>query len=307
MIDEAGIGAGAATSRRERISAARGRGRAGLAVLRDDRQLAIAVALLGLLVFSALAGPLLWRVDPISVDLGSVLLPPSAAHPMGTDGNGHDMLTRFNHGARISLAVAVFVVVSSGAVGTFLGLVSGTSPGRVDAVVMRCMDALLAFPPLILAMAVTVGLGSGLVTAALGISLSVVPRFARLVRSNVVRIRALPMIEASVALGASRRRIMFRHILPQAASTIFVESAVVFGYAIVTLASLGFVGLGVHPPTPEWGSMITDGLQYALTGEWWITVFPGIGVLLGVVAANLLGDSLQARLDPRGRRGRAGS
>jgi peptide/nickel transport system permease protein len=224
---------------------------------------------------------------------------------MGTDENGRDLLARFNRGAQISLAVAAFVVFVSATIGVVLGLVGGTSRGAVDAIVMRVMDALLAFPPLILAMAVTVGLGTGLNTAALGIAISVVPRYARLVRSNVVRIRALPMIEAAVALGASRKRIMFRHILPQATSTVFVESAVVFGYAIVTLASLGFVGLGAQLPTPEWGAMITEGLKFALTGEWWLALFPGLGVLLVVVAANLFADRLQAHLDPRGPRGGA--
>jgi peptide/nickel transport system permease protein len=305
MIDRVGTGgAGAgAVARWQALSRTLGRGRGALRALRRDGELAFAVCLLVLLVLAAGVGPLVWRANPVAVDLQSVLQAPSAAHLMGTDGNGRDLLARFNAGARISLVVALFVVAAAAVLGGFLGLLSGTSRGLVDAVVMRCMDALLAFPPLILAMAVTVGLGIGLKTAALGIALTCVPHYARLVRSDVVRIRALPMVEAAVALGASRKRIMFLHILPQATSTLLVQSAAVFGYAIVTLASLGFVGLGAQIPTPEWGATITDGLQYALTGQWWVAFFPGLGVLVAVVAANLFADRLQAHLDPRGPRG----
>jgi peptide/nickel transport system permease protein len=286
------------------VSRAAGRSRRGLKLMTGSPALALASLIMFVLVSGAVFGPLVWRIDPLAVDLQSALQPPSWDHPMGTDANGRDLLARFNMGAQISLAVATFVVVASAAVGVALGLISGTSRGLVDALIMRVTDALLAFPALILAMAVTVGLGAGVKTAALGITVSVIPRFTLLVRSNVVRIRALPLVEAAVALGASRKRIMFRHILPQATTTIFVESAVVFGYAIVTLASLGFVGLGAKLPTPEWGSMITEGLSYALTGEWWVAFFPGLGVLLVVVAANLFSDQLQAILDPRGPRGR---
>jgi peptide/nickel transport system permease protein len=272
-------------------------------VLKHDRELAIAVFLLSLLVLAAVAGPVIWRTDPVAVDLKSALEPPSMSHPMGTDGVGRDLLARFNKGAQISLAVATFVVAAATLVGGILGLVGGAFGGIVDAIAMRSMDAILAFPALILAMAVTVGLGVGLQTAALGIALSCVPVYARLVRSNVVRIRALPMVEAAVALGASRKRVMFRHILPEATSTLLVMSAAVFGYAITALAALGFVGLGAQIPTPEWGATITEGLQYALTGEWWVAFFPGTGVLLATIGANLLADRLQAHFDSRGPRG----
>jgi peptide/nickel transport system permease protein len=166
---------------------------------------------------------------------------------------------------------------------------------------MRIMDAILAFPPLILAMAVTVGLGAGLETAALGIMLTSLPYYARLLRSEVLRIRSLPFIEAAHALGARQTRIMARHIVPHVVSTLLIQAAAVFGYAILTLAALGFVGLGAQVPTPEWGTMITDGLQYFLTGQWWIGVFPGLGVLLAVTAASVIADRTRDILDPRGR------
>jgi peptide/nickel transport system permease protein len=270
-------------------------------VLRNDPELALAAFLFLVLVLAAAIGPLIWRHDAIATS-ANMLAPPSLDHPMGTDGVGRDLLARFNEGARISLLAAAFVVVAGGAVGGLLGLVGGALGGIIDAVIMRVIDALLAFPSLVLAMAVTVGLGVGLHTAALGVALTAVPTYARLVRSNVVRVRALPMIEASVALGASRKRIMFKHILPQTTSTLLVTSAAIYGHSILNLAALGFVGLGAQIPTPEWGATITDGLRYSLTGQWWVAFFPGVGVLLATVAANLLADRLQAHLDPRGAR-----
>jgi peptide/nickel transport system permease protein len=266
-----------------------------------DSALAAAVSALGLLVFLAVLGPLIWTKSATAVDVGSSLLPPSRAHPMGTDSIGRDVFARFNEGARISLAVGVAVVVVGAILGGVAGVVAGASPGWVDATLMRIMDAILAFPPLILAMAVTVGLGAGLETAALGIMLTSLPYYARLLRSEVLRIRSLPFIEAAHALGARQTRIMARHIVPHVVSTLLIQAAAVFGYAILTLAALGFVGLGAQVPTPEWGTMITDGLQYFLTGQWWIGVFPGLGVLLAVTAASVIADRTRDILDPRGR------
>ena len=267
-----------------------------------DVSLATATGLFVALVLTAAFGPVVWHVDPLLVDLDTVLQPPSLAHPMGTDGNGRDVLARFIDGSRISLVVGVAVVITGLMVGGTIGLVAGVSPGLADGVLMRVIDALAAFPPLILAMAITVGLGVGLDTAALGIMLSSVPYFARLIRSDVIRVRALASVEAAVALGASRLRVILRHILPHTTSTMLIQSAAVFGYAVLTLAALGFVGLGAQIPEPEWGAMITDGMRYALTGQWWITVFPGLGLLVAVVAANLLADRVRDILDPRARR-----
>ncbi len=265
-----------------------------------DPALAAATVLLGLLVLCAIIGPLVWRQDPLGIDVGGALQPPSTAHPMGTDGNGRDLFARFNEGARISLAVGAAVVLSGVLVGGLIGLAAGVLHRMVDSFLMRVLDAILAFPPLILAMAVTVGFGVGLRSAALGTMLTTVPYYARLLRSDVMRIRVLPHVESAVALGASPKRIVFRHILPHAAPTMLIQSAAVFGYSILTLAALGFVGLGAQIPTPEWGAMITDGLQYSLTGQWWIAVFPGLGVLFAVVAANILADRARDILDPRG-------
>jgi peptide/nickel transport system permease protein len=268
---------------------------------RRDWPLILAAGLLGLLVLAAAIGPLLWPIGPLEMDFGATLAPPSLAHPMGTDGTGRDILSRFISGARISLVVAAAVVVTGIVFGGGLGLLAGIGGWLTDVVLMRVIDALAAFPPLILAMAVTVGLGGGLATAALGIMLSTVPFYARLIRSDVIRLRALPYIEATVALGARPSRVVLRHLLPHTASTMLIQSAAVFGYSILTLAGLGFVGLGAQIPEPEWGAMITDGLQYALTGGWWVTVFPGIGVMLAVITANVIADRIRDRIDPRGK------
>ncbi len=263
------------------VRARRSAGRA-FAFLARDRALGIAVTALALLVCLGLLGPLFWPNDPLGIDVGSSLLPPSRAHPMGTDSVGRDVFARFNEGARISLAVGSVVVIVGALFGGVIGIVAGATGGWVDGLLMRTMDAILAFPPLILAMAVTVGLGSGLRTAGLGIMLTTIPYYARLLRSEVLRIRSLPFIEAAHALGA-------------------IQAAAVFGYAILTLAALGFVGLGARVPTPEWGTMITDGLQFFLTGQWWIGVFPGLGVLIAVTAASVIADRARDILDPRGR------
>jgi peptide/nickel transport system permease protein len=269
-------------------------------VIVRDRALAAATLMLGVLVFLALFGPLIWRKDPLAVDLLSALQGPSAEHPMGTDNVGRDVFARFNEGAQISLAVGAAAVVTGALVGGLIGLVAGFFGGWIDGLLMRIMDAILAFPPLILAMAVTVGLGVGTLTAALGIMLTSVPYYARLIRSDVIRIRSLLFVEAAAALGATPARITVRHILPHTVSTLFIQGSAVYGYAILSLAALGFVGLGTQVPTPEWGAMITEGLQYALTGQWWIGFFPGLGVLCATAAASIIADRARDILDPRG-------
>ncbi len=267
-------------------------------VLRD-RAILLACVLLLSLVGLAVLGPLFWPVDPLAVDVSAALEPPSAAHPMGTDGAGRDVLARFYSGARISLTVGTIVVALGAVLGGLIGLVAGMLGGWLDNLLMRVMDAILAFPPLILAMAVTIGLGAGIDTAAMGIIITSIPWYARIIRSDVMRIRSLPFIEASVAIGASRWRIIGRHVIPHVIPTLLVQAAASFGYAILTLAALGFVGLGAQIPTPEWGAMITEGLTHAITGRWWVGVFPGLGLLLAVTAANILADRARDLLDPR--------
>ncbi len=264
-----------------------------------DFSLRCAIGCLVFLILLATAGPSLWGVDPLAIDIISALEPPSLQHPMGTDGVGRDVFARFCAGARISLTVGAIVVVVGATLGGLVGLLAGVSGGWIDGLLMRTMDAILAFPPLILAMAVTIGLGSGVETAAIGIILTSIPWYARIIRSDTLRIRSLQFIEAAVAIGASRWRIIRRHVFPHLVATLLVQAAASFGFSILTLAALGFVGLGAQIPTPEWGAMITEGLAQAITGRWWVGVFPGLGVLLAVTAANALADHVRDMLDPR--------
>lgn len=263
------------------------------------RPLLLPIIIFASLTVAVFAGPLVWPVDPLAIHYDAFLAGPSAAHPMGTDSVGRDVLARFLEGGRLSLLVGVIVVVSGLIPGALLGLLAASLGGIVDVILMRLMDSIAAFPPILLAMAVAIGLGGGLWTAVLGVVISTIPFFARLMRSEVLRISSYPFIQAAEAMGATPKFLLIWHVAPHAASTMLVQCASVFGYAIITLAGLGFVGLGAQIPTPEWGVMITEGMQYALTGEWWLTVFPGLGILIAVVAANSLADRLANILGDR--------
>lgn len=197
------------------------------------------------------------------------------------------------------MGVAISVTIAGTLIGGTLGLLAGLIGGWFDVVVSRIMDAILAFPPLILAMAVAIGLGQGIVSAGIGVILAAIPWYFRLLRSEVLRLRTLMYVESAQALGASSFRLIRLHILPQTTSTIFIQASSVFGFSILTLAALGFVGLGIQPPTPEWGTMITEGLAYALTGQWWLGFFPGLGIFILAVSANLIADRLRDIYDPK--------
>ncbi|MBS1862297.1 MAG: ABC transporter permease [Actinobacteria bacterium] len=268
--------------------------------MRSDRQLLIPVAVLVLILLFAFLVPTFWPESPSKQDLISALQPPSGSHPMGTDQLGRDVLARVSEGARISLVVALLVTLGGAVVGGVIGLFAGTLGGAPDGIAMRVMDAILAFPPLILAMAVTVGLGVGLSTAALGIALVSVPWYARLLRSEALRIRSLPFVEAAHAMGATKSRIIARHVVPHCMPVLAIQMAAAFGYAILALAGLSFIGLGAQVPTPEWGAMITEGQQFTLTGQWWIAIFPGFFLLITVTATSMVADCIRDILDPRG-------
>ncbi len=254
---------------------------------------------LALLVACGVFGPLIWQVDPNAVDLLASLTGPSLAHPMGSDDVGRDILSRFNQGARISLTVATIVTLASMIVGGLLGIIAGLMRGWIDEVISTAMDAILAFPPLIFAIAIAIALGASVTSAAIGITVAAVPFYARLLRSDVLKIREMTYIEAAIAAGIPFPSLVIRHIVPQIYSTLLIEAAAVFGFSILTLAALGFVGLGAQPPTAEWGNMITEGLPYSLTGQWWLGVFPGLGVLIASVATGLIADRLRDFYEPK--------
>lgn len=258
--------------------------------------LRLPLGILTILGCVVLIGPLVWRVDPLDMDFAAFLAAPSWAHPMGTDATGRDVLARFLAGGRLSLLVGTVVMLAGLLPGALLGLIAARIGGLTDTILMRVMDSIAAFPPILLAMAVAIGLGGGLWAAVLGVVISTVPFFARLMRSEVLRIQSYPFIEAAEAMGATPAFALSWHIAPHAAATMLVQCASVFGYGIITLAGLGFVGLGAQVPTPEWGVMITEGMSYALTGQWWLTIYPGLGILIAVVGTNLLADRLSEAL-----------
>jgi peptide/nickel transport system permease protein len=265
-----------------------------------DRKIAFPFAVIVALVLFAIFAPILWDFGPDKQDLLHSLESPSWSHPMGTDQLGRDVFARVADGARISLIVATLVTLAGALLGGLIGLLAGTIGGVSEGAVMRLMDAILAFPPLILAMAVTVGLGIGLNTAAIGVALVSVPWYARLLRSEALRIRSLSFIEASYAIGMKRSSVIARHVIPHMLPVLFIQMAAAFSYAVLGLASLSFVGLGAQVPTPEWGALITEGLSYSLTGQWWISIFPGVALLITVTAASMLSDRMRDLLDPRG-------
>ncbi|GAA5154595.1 ABC transporter permease [Microbacterium pseudoresistens] len=267
--------------------------------IRNDILLPTAASGLLVLFLVAILGPVLWPLSPDATDLSRALEAPSLSHPMGMDQNGRDVLARFIAGAGVSLFLGLIIALLGALIGGTLGLALGMTTAPWVAVVLRIMDATLAFPPLVLAMAVTVALGSGVWTASIGIVLTSIPFIARLVRSDVLRVRSATFIEAQDTLGSPRPRTVLFHVLPHVFPTLVIQTAANFGYAILTLAALGFLGLGAQIPMSEWGLMITEGQNYALTGQWWLAIYPGIGILIAVTSASMVADRLRTLLDPR--------
>lgn len=256
--------------------------------------LVIVLALVALAVFA----PWLADQSPTRQDLRARLEPPSLEHPLGTDEFGRSVWARVAYGARLSLLTGVVPVALALVVGSTVGLVAGFFRGRLDAVLMRAMDVLLAFPSLLLALAVVGSLGPGLVNAVIAIAIVDVPQYARLVRSVVLGTREEEYVQAARALGARDARLMFRHVLPSAVGPIVVQATLGVGFAILAIAGLSFLGLGVQPPTSDWGEMLARGRRY-LPDATWLMIFPGLAVSLTVLGFNLLGDGLRDALDPR--------
>ncbi|MFI2651081.1 MULTISPECIES: ABC transporter permease [Micromonospora] len=242
--------------------------------------------------------------SPTATGAGGNLEPPSAAHLFGTDNFGRDILVRVLAGGRISLWTGLIAVGISLLVGVPIGAISGFVGGAVSTVLMRVMDVLLAFPSLVLAMAIAAALGPGLASAMIAVGVVGIPEFARIVYSQTRSLRERDFVEAGRAIGLRDRTILIRHIVPNTIAPILVRATLGMGYAILTAASLSFIGLGAQPPTPEWGVMISDGRGYIISGEWWMTVFPGIAIATSILGFNLIGDGLRDVLDPRLRTSR---
>jgi len=287
----AGAAFAAPVARSPRFWQLLGRHRAAMAGL-------IVLALLALL---AIAAPLVSPYDPIQQKLSDALLDPSMSHPFGTDYLGRDILARMLYGARYSLAIGFVAVAFGIAIGVPLGAVSGYYGGWVDLVVQRFVDLLLSFPGFLLALSLVAILGIGLENVIIAVGISTTPSFIRLTRASTLSVRQLTYIEAARASGARSGVIIFRHVLPNVVAPVIVQATLSLGSAILLAAGLGFLGLGVQPPTPEWGTMLGEGRNYIFSNPNMAT-FPGIAIFLAVLSFNLAGDGLRDALDPRLRK-----
>ena len=258
----------------------------------------VAFALIGVFALCALFAPVIAPYDPLLQALGSRLMPPSPDHWLGTDSLGRDIASRILYGARISLIIGVVVVASAGVFGTVVGLVAGYSGGLVDEALMRLTEVFLAFPALILAMAIAGALGPSLTNAIIAIAAVTWAVYARLTRGQILSLRRREFVEAARAIGASQFRIVFRHLLPNALAPLMIQASFDLGSSIIAAAGLSFIGFGAQPPTPEWGVMISEGRNYISTQPW-LSLFPGLAILLAVGSFNLLGDGLRDAFDPR--------
>lgn len=246
----------------------------------------------------AVLAPILAPADPLEQVLSQRLGAPSAAHWLGMDQLGRDILSRLLFGARISLTVGLAVVGAAGTFGTLVGLIAGYARGLADEILMRLTEVFFAFPGLILAMAIAGALGPSLNNAMIAIAVVTWPVYARLVRGQVLLLREREFVEAARSLGASTPLILWRHILPNTLAPILVQASFDMGGAILAAAGLSFIGFGAQPPIPEWGVMISEGRKFIST-QMWLSLFPGLAILLTVAAFNLIGDGLRDALDPR--------
>jgi len=273
-------------------------------IFRRSPLTSVGAAIVGLVVLAAMAAPLLGTTDPIEQDLSAALKPPfwladgSIAHPLGTDHLGRDVYSRLVYGARISLTISVLAALLGAAVGVAAGLAAGYLGGRVDMVIMRIVDLNLAFPLILLALAVVALLGANLRNLVIVMTITTWMIYARVVRGMSLTLREQEFIQAVCALGARDSRIIVRHILPNVAAPILVIWTLEVARVILMESALSFLGLGVPPPTPTWGRMLAEGRDY-LTVAGWISIFPGIAIMVTVLGINFLGDGLRDLLDPR--------
>jgi peptide/nickel transport system permease protein len=252
------------------------------------------------LILLAVLGPEIWRTSPASENF-LTLKPPSGAHPLGTDDLGRDELARIIQGAQISLEVSVLAVLMALAVGLLIGVTAGVCGGIVDGVMMRVVDTLFAFPGLVFAILMAGLLGPSRINEIVTIGVVYSPAFARVARGATLGVMSSPFVEASRSLGANRRRLVWRDVLPNIAASMITVTVIYISSAILLEAGLSFLGLGSQPPTASWGSMISDARTY-MQLAWWLPVFPGVAIALAVVGFNFLGDGLRDLMDPRSER-----
>lgn len=254
--------------------------------------------ILGLMIVLSVFAPVITTADPVALSPRDRLLPPSAAHLFGTDDFGRDIFTRVLYGGQLSIQVGLVSVALASVTGTLLGLVAGFYGRWVDAFIMRIIDVMLAFPSILLALAIVAVLGRSLSNVMLAIGIASIPIYTRIARGSTLSVKQIDYITAAQAIGTSNWRIMWQHILPNVLAPIIVVTTNGIAGAIIAGAALSFLGLGAQPPTPEWGIMLSEGRVY-LRSAWWITTFPGLAIMVTVMAINLVGDGLRDILDPR--------
>ena len=258
----------------------------------------IGAVIFATVVLCAIFAPWIAPHDPLAINFAHKLWAPGPEHPLGTDALGRDIFSQVLYGARTSLLVGFFVTVTAFTIGTPIGLVAGYFGGRVDTALMRVSDVFLAFPPLLLPIAITAALGAGLFNAMLALAVCWFPWYARIVRGSVMAVRQELYISAARAMGVSHARIMLRHALPNSLTPAIVQASMDFGYTILAAASLSFIGIGARPPTIEWGLMVALSRSKFLD-YWWTAAGPGLAIFLTVLAVNLIGDGVRDLLDPR--------
>jgi peptide/nickel transport system permease protein len=267
----------------------------------ENRLTLVAVVILGALVFCAVFGAWIAPFDPLMTNAAAKLVGPSAMHPFGTDALGRDILSRVIVATRLDLGMAVSAVVLSFIVGLALGSIAGYFGGWADRIIGRLMDTIMAFPLFVLAMGIVAALGNSVLNIIIATMIINLPFYCRFARAEVNVRREIGYVEAARMGGNRALPVLVNHIIPNILPPMMVQASLNMGWAILNAAGLSFIGLGVRPPTPEWGIMVSEGASYIISGEWWAFVFPGAALVLAVFCFNLLGDGLRDLLDPRKR------
>jgi len=259
----------------------------------------VAFGVIAAVALTAVAAPVIMPYDPDATDAEHALEAPSRRHWLGTDLYGRDQLTRIVYAGRVDLLVALAATAIALSLGAVLGAVSGYRGGWLDQLLMRVIDTIQAFPSFILAMGIAAALGNSVTNIVIAIAITHVPIYGRLIRGEMLRIREMEYAEAARTVGNRQRRIIFHHLLPNCFPPVIVQATLAMGFAILTVAALSYIGLGIRPPTSEWGAMTAEGAGYIVSGEWWIFLFPGVAIMATVLSFNLVGDALRDVLDPR--------
>lgn len=257
--------------------------------------------IVGIIVAIGVLSPLIAPYDPNLMNMPERLAAPSGSHLFGTDEMGRDILSRIMYGARISIVVGVVIVLCSAAIGCFLGSLSGYAGGKIDQAVMAVTDMILAFPSMVLALALTAAMGPGLVNTMLAVIIVRIPMYTRLMRGQVLVQKEQQYVRAAKTFGERPFMIVLRHIVPNCLTPLMVQMTLGIGDAILIASSMSFIGLGAQPPTPEWGAMISTARIYAID-QWWYAAFPGLFILMTIMGFNLIGDGIRDILDPRSRK-----